>query len=63
MNWRQCEDREPWEDEVLLDLYEQRQAWAAEHGHNLKQMVDDLIERQKQNPRLCRDDATESGIR
>jgi hypothetical protein len=58
-NWREREGREPWEDEVLLDLYEQRQAWAAAHGHNLKRMVDHLIERQKENPRLTSEVAPE----
>jgi len=57
-NWREREGREPWEDEVLLELYEQRKAWAAEHGHNLKRMMEHLIERQEENPRLCRHDAT-----
>jgi hypothetical protein len=60
MNWGEREGREPWEDEVLLDLYEQRKAWAVEHDHNLKRMVDHLIERQTVNPRLRREEATEN---
>ncbi len=51
-NWRERECREPWEDEVLLELYEQRKAWAAEHGHSLQNMIKHLIERQKENPRV-----------
>ena len=51
----------PGEDEVLLDLYEQRTAWAAEHGHDLKRMVDHLIDRQEENPRLSRDASPEEG--
>ena len=60
-NWREREGREPWEDEVLLELYEQRKAWAAEHGHDLKRMVEHLIERQKKNSRLSRDVTPEEG--
>ena len=60
-NWREREAREPWEDEVLLDLYDQRTAWAAEHGHDLKRMVDHLIERQQENPRLSRDVSPDEG--
>lgn len=60
-NWREREVREPWEDEVLVELYEQRKAWAAEHGHNLQRMVDYLIERQTANPRLSRGVTSEKG--
>jgi hypothetical protein len=45
----------------LLELYEQRKAWAAEHGHDLKRMVDHLIERQKENSRLSRDVTPKGG--
>ena len=54
-NWRERETRESWEDEVLLDLYEQRKSWVAEYGHDLKRMVEHLVERQKDNPRLSED--------
>ncbi len=62
-NWQERESREPWEDEVLLDLYEQRKAWAAEHGHDLQRMVNYLIEKQKQNPRLRKDEVPKDGTR
>ena len=60
-NWREREVREPWEDDVLLGLYEERKAWAAEHGHDLGRMVDHLVDRQEQNPRLIRDVTLKEG--
>lgn len=60
-NWRERGSREPWADEVLLDLYEQRKNWAAEHGHDLGRMIDHLVERQQENPRLSKVASSEEG--
>ena len=44
-------NRKPWEDEVLPEVYAIREEISAEQGHDLKRLIDDLIQEQKHNPR------------
>ncbi len=37
----------PWEDEVLMDLYAARDAYSAEHDHNLDRIYADLKRRER----------------
>jgi hypothetical protein len=39
-------DYEPWEDEVLRDVYATRDNYAAEHGYDLERIYADLKERE-----------------
>ncbi len=38
-----------YKDEIIEELWKQREAYAAEHNHDLHAIVNDLLERQK-NP-------------
>ena len=44
-------NRKPWEDEILREVYAIREEISAEHGHDLKGLIEDLIQEQKHNPR------------
>jgi hypothetical protein len=46
-------DQKPWEDEVLLEVYTARDAYAAEHGYDLDRIYADLKHREA-NSRLRR---------
>ena len=39
-------DYDPWEDEVLRDVYATRDNYAAEHGYDLERIYADLKERE-----------------
>lgn len=39
-------ERDPSEDEVLREVYAERDAYAAEHGHDLKRIYQDLKRRE-----------------
>lgn len=39
-------DYEPWEDEVLRDVYAARDDYAAEHGYDLDRIYADLKQRE-----------------
>ena len=43
-------DRKPWEDEVLMNLYAVRDAYAAEHDYDLGRIYADLKRREAQSP-------------
>ena len=46
-------DQKPWKDEVLREVYTVRDAYAAEHGHDLDRIYADLKHREA-NSRLRR---------
>jgi hypothetical protein len=46
-------EQKPWEDEVLRDVYAERDAYSAEHGYNLDRIYADL-KRRESNSRLRR---------
>jgi len=46
-------ERAPWEDEVLQEVYAARDAYAAEHDHDLDRIYADL-KRRETNSRLRR---------
>ena len=46
-------DQKPWEDEVLLEVYKARDAYAAAHGYDLDRIYADLKHREA-NSRLRR---------
>jgi len=50
-------DQKPWEDAVLRDLYAVRDAYAAEHGHDLERIYRDL-KRKEERSSLRRSDTT-----
>ena len=39
-------DQKPWEDEVLLEVYKARDAYAAAHGYDLDRIYADLKHRE-----------------
>jgi hypothetical protein len=39
-------EQKPWEDEVLRDVYAERDAYAAEHGYDLDRIYADLKRRE-----------------
>jgi hypothetical protein len=49
-------DQKPWEDEVLREVYTARDAYAAEHGHDLDRIYADLKHSEAKS-RLRRADA------
>ena len=43
---RSSSDYEPWEDEILRDVYATRDNYAAEHGYDLDRIFADLKQRE-----------------
>jgi hypothetical protein len=43
-----CEEK-PWEDAVLREVYAERDAYAAEHGHDLDRLYADLKGRESRS--------------
>ena len=52
-------ERSPSEDEVLREVYAERDAYAAEHGYDLKRIYQDL-KRREQNSELRRTERIEN---
>jgi hypothetical protein len=47
---RSSSDYEPWEDEVLRDVYATRDDYGAEHGYDLDRIYADLKQREAKSP-------------